>query len=67
MKKFVPGLMPTFPLMQKLIAYNTLFTWNDNFQAELDSMKTDMKQNITLSPLDTSKKIYGYTDATPTA
>ena len=42
MKKFCPGVMLTFPLLQKLSAHNAVFTWNDSLQAEFDNLKSAM-------------------------
>ena len=66
MKKFCPGVMLTFPLLQKLSAYNTVFTWNESLQEEFDNLKQAMKESIKLSPLDVNKKIYCFTDAAVT-
>ena len=63
MKKFCPGVMLTFPLLQKLSAHNTAFTWNESLQEEFDNLKQAMKESIKLSPLDVNKKIYCFTDA----
>ena len=57
-------LMLTSPMMQKLLAHNAAFTWNDALQAELDSLKKAMKESIKLSPLDVNKRIFCHTDAT---
>ena len=63
MKKFCPGVMLTFPLLQKLSAHNAVFTWNESLQEEFDNLKQAMKESIKLSPLDVNKKIYCFTDA----
>ena len=67
MKKFCPGIMLTFPLLQKLSSYSSVFTWNDNLQAEFDSLKKALKESIKLSPLDTNKRIFCYTDTAVTS
>ena len=66
MKKFSPGVMLTFPLLKKLSSHSTVFTWNDNLQAEFISLKKALKEFIKFSPLDTNKRIFCYTDATVT-
>ena len=66
MKKFIPGLMLDFPNIQCLCAHNTPFIWTPDLRVELDKMKEVIKQNLKLSPLDTSKEIYAYTDVTVT-
>ena len=58
--------MLTFPLLQKLSAHNRVFTWNDSLQAEFDNLKKAMRESIKLSPLDTNKKIFCFTDAAVT-
>ena len=58
--------MLTFPLLQKLSANNTAFTWNDRLEAEFNNLNKAMKESIRLSPLDTNKKIFCYTDAAVT-
>ena len=66
MKKFCPGVMLTFPLLQKLSSHSAVFTWNESFQSEFDNLKVAMRESIKLTPLDTSKKIFCYTDAAVT-
>ena len=66
MKKFCPGVMLIFPLLQKLSSHSTVFTCNDNLQAEFDSLKKALKESFKLSPLDTNKRIFCYTDAAVT-
>ena len=62
MKKFCPGIMLTFPLLQKLLSHSTVFTWNDTLQADFDSLQKALKEPFKLSPLDTNKRIFCYTD-----
>ena len=50
-KKFRPGVMLTFPLLQKLSSHSAVFTWNDSLQTEFDNLKKAMKESIKLSPL----------------
>ena len=66
MKKFCPGIMLTFPLLQKMSAHSAVFTWNDTLQAELDSLKKALQESKRLSPLDVNKRIFCYTDAAVT-
>ena len=58
LKKFCPGVMLDFPLLQSLSAHNKVFTWNEALQSEFDKMKQAMRETIKLSPLDLSKKIF---------
>ena len=58
MKMFCPGVMLTFQMLQKMSSHSPVFTWNDSLETEFES--------INLSPLDTSKKIFCYTDASLT-
>ena len=66
MKKFCPGIMLTFPLLQKLSSHSAVFTWNDSLQADFDNLKKAMKEFIKLSPLDINKRIFCYTDTAVT-
>ena len=66
LKKFCPGVMLSFPLLQSLTAHNKVFTWNEALQAEFDSLKQAMRETIKLSPLDLNKRIFCYTDAAVT-
>ena len=66
MKKFCPGLMLTFPRLQKLSAHNTSFKWDDELQSEFENLKTTLKESVKLSPLDIKKRIFAYTDAAVT-
>ena len=63
LKKFCPGVMLEFPLLQSLSAHNKVFTWNEALQSEFDKMKQAMRETIKLSPLDLNKKIFCFTDA----
>ena len=58
MKKFCPGLMLTFPKLQKLSAHNTAFRWDDKLQAEFECLKKTIKESVKLSPLDVRKRIF---------
>ena len=66
MKKFCPGIMLTFPMLQKLSAPNTVFRWDDALQSEFESLKAALKESIKLSPLDVNKRIFAFTDAAVT-
>ena len=66
LKKFCPGVMLSFPLLQSLTAHNKAFTWNEALQAEFESLKQAMRETVKLSPLDLNKKIFCYTDAAVT-
>ena len=66
MKKFCPGVMLTFPKMQKLSAHSTPFVWNEALEEELQNLREALKQSIKLSPLDTSKRVFAMTDAAVT-
>ena len=51
MKKFCPGVMLTFPLLQKLSSHSAVFTWNDSLQTEFDTLKKAMRESIKLLPI----------------
>ena len=66
MKKFCPGIMLTFPKLQKLSAHNTVFRWDEELNAEFMTLKKTLKESVKLSPLDVKKRIIAYTDAAVT-
>ena len=51
MKKFCPGVMLTFPLLQKMSSHSAVLTWNDSLQAEFGNLKAAMKESIKLLPV----------------
>ena len=48
MKKFCPGVMLTFPLLQKMSSHSAVLTWNDSLQAEFGNLKAAIKESIKL-------------------
>lgn len=66
MKRWCPGLMLTFPGIQKLCAHNTPFLWNSDLEKELGKMKAAILEHVKLSPLDVTKDVHLWTDAAPT-
>ena len=63
MKKFCPGVILTFPMLQKLSAHNTVFRWDDALESEFQNLKAALKESIKLSPLDINKRVFAMTDA----
>ena len=55
--------MLTFPLLQKMSSHSAVFTWNNSLQVEFDNLNRAMKESIKLSPMDTNKKFFCFTDA----
>ena len=66
MKKFSPGIMLTFPLLQKISSHSAVFTWKDTIQAELDNLKKALMESVRLSPLDVNKRIFCFTNSAVT-
>ena len=66
MKRFCPGLMLVFPKLQKLSAHQTVFRWDEELEAEFQTLKKTLKETVKLSPLDVKKRIFAYTDAAVT-
>ena len=66
MKKFCPGVMLTFPKLQKLSAHNTPFRWDEALEEELQNLRQALKESVKLSPLDVNKRVFAMTDAAVT-
>ena len=66
LKRWCPGLMLTFPGIQKLCSHQTPFLWNSDLEKELGEMKKVILEHVKLSPLDVSKDVQLWTDAAPT-
>ena len=66
LKRWSPGLMLTFPGIQKLTSHNTPFCWNQDLEDELRDMKEAITGHVKLSPLDVNKDVHLWTDAAPT-
>ena len=66
MKKFAPGMQIMYPGMQKLCAANVNFIWTADLDQELEDLKECLRNNVKISPVDTTKNLILVIDSAPT-